>query len=85
METNWEVIGKIMASKYRTEVLKLLSESAMMPTQLASKTDKNITHVSRTLKELEALGLIQCLNPKARKGKLYSLTTLGKEIREKIR
>ena len=85
MDVNWALVGKVMASNYRTIILKLLSKGVLMPKQLATKTEKNITHVSRTLKELETLGLVECLNPKARKGKLYSLTTQGEGIIAEIK
>jgi len=43
------------------------------------------SHVSRTLKQLKDLGLIKCLNPNAKVGRLYTLTENGREIIKKIK
>lgn len=37
-------------------------------------------YVSNTLKQLKMLGLIECINPEAKHGKLFRLTEKGEEI-----
>lgn len=44
----------------------------------------NITHVSTTLRELKEKQLVICLTPNLNKGKIYGLTTLGKELQESL-
>ncbi|MFA5930899.1 MAG: ArsR family transcriptional regulator [archaeon] len=70
MKTNWEEIAFIKASKYRKQILDSLSEPKT-PTELAKITGQNISHISRTLKELQERELIKCLTPNLRKGRLY--------------
>lgn len=57
-----------------------LSKSKI-PTELAQETGTKWWHVSRILKRLEKRGLVRCLNPKARVGKLFGITEIGREIR----
>lgn len=60
-------------------------ETQKMPTQVAKKLKINLPHVGRALKELESRGLVKCLTPSERVGKLYVLTEGGKEVRKKIK
>lgn len=78
MVNKWEVIGKLKASSYRIKVLHALSEKPKSPKELEKDLNIKISHISRTLKELEKLGLVKCLNPGLRKGKIYSVTKLNK-------
>ena len=38
------------------------------------------TYVSNPLNRLEELGLVECVNPEVKRGKLYRLTEKGEEI-----
>ena len=51
---------------------------------MAKETGLSISHVSNTLAELLAKDLAVCLTPKLRKGRLYELTSNGKEILKNI-
>jgi len=75
---NWETEGYIAASKHRQAVLALLKEKAMTPSQVASKLKLSLAHASKVIKELEAKGIVECKNPKARKGRLYAITQPNK-------
>lgn len=55
------------------------------PTILAKNTDLNLANVSRTLTELGKRGLVICLTPKKRVGRIYSLTKTGKDVLAKVR
>ena len=43
-----------------------------------------MSHISRTLKELEKLGLVKCLTPEIRKSKFYSITNTGSKVLKDI-
>ncbi len=79
---DWEVFGRIAASEYRQLVFKALADHPQTPTQIANSIDRYQTHVSRTLRELEEMGLVECRNPNARKGRIYALTNNGDDIYE---
>jgi len=80
MVNKWVAIGKIQASDYRTKVLMSLKEKPKTPTILEKELDIKMSHVSRTLNELLKIGLIKCLNPTLRKGKLYLITKEGLKV-----
>ena len=72
-EIDWDTYSKLISSKYRLDIFILLSKKTLSPKQISSKTNITISHVSRTLKELEALKLIKCLtSEKIRKGKIFT-------------
>lgn len=79
-----ELIGKILASKYRKKVLFALSNNPLTPRELEQETDIKISHISFTLAELTKLGLLECATPNLRVGKLYQLTKKGNEIMKEI-
>ena len=48
------------------------------------KSQSHYTQVSRALAELEAQGLIVCLNPKEKTGRFYMLTNKGQTLRKEL-
>jgi len=76
---SWNDVSYVIASKTRKSItLKL--EIPRTPTFLAKDLDLNIANVSRAVSELEDKGIVVCLTPKQKVGKIYSLTKKGKEV-----
>ena len=84
MVSKWELLGKISASTYRVKVLEELNKSPKTPKQLSKLTNIGMSHISRTLKELEKLCLVKCLTPEIRKSKFYSITDVGIKVLKDI-
>ena len=84
MGDKWELIGKIKSSEWRLRVLKILTQGTKMPSELAKEAKISSSHISEVLSFLEEIKLIECKNPGLRKGKIYSITKLGKEILEEL-
>ena len=80
----WKEVGYVQSSKYRTKVMKSLAEETKIPSKIAKDTDILQNHMSATLKQLREHELVECINPEARKGRLYRLTEKGEEIVNKI-
>ncbi len=80
MVNKWSLIGKIKSSDWRRRVLNSLFYNAKTPNELVKEVDISSSHISEVLKDLEELRLIECKTPDLRKGKIYSLTKIGKEI-----
>ena len=74
----------VQISKYRTKVVKALDGETKIPTQIARDSDIRPNHISKVLSELKAHELVECINPEARKGRLYRLTEKGNEIVKNI-
>lgn len=77
---NWKKYGLIISSDYRKKVLASISEGPKTPKQIAKDTNLYISHVSKTLTELSLQGIIVCLTPDMKRGRVYDLTEEGKEI-----
>ncbi len=80
MYMKWDTFGKVISSNYRRTVLMCLESSNKTPKQIAKDSRINFSHISNVLKQLKELELIKCLNPDARKGRIYTLTPAGRKM-----
>lgn len=80
---SWKDVSYVIASKTRKQIL-LKVATPKTPTILAKEIGLNLANVSRSLAELEKKGLIVCLTPKQKVGRLYSLTKKGKDVAVKM-
>lgn len=79
-EKKYKIIGYVIASKYRLNILKSLNDTVKTPSLIAKDIDLRTNHVSNVLKDLKEKNLVVCLNEEAHKGRLYKNTDLGIEI-----
>jgi len=56
------------------------SKDPLTANDISKKKNLAISQVSFTLKELLNMQLIECLNPNDKIGKLYRISTKGKEL-----
>ena len=71
----------VNCSKYRVKVLEYLdSVDYDMPKNIAEKNGIRQNHISKVLRELHEINLIECINPEAHKGRLYRITSVGREV-----
>ena len=80
---NWDKYGFVKYAPLRAEVLKIL-DTEKTPKEIKDALNKSDSNIARALRELTEKGLVKCLNPKSRKGKIYALTKEGTEIRNKL-
>ena len=81
---DWELVGFVASSQPRLVVLVHLTKQASGPTAIASQYNIPKSRVSTVLKELMSLGLVKCLTPNLRKGRLYEATDKGREVINKL-
>lgn len=81
---SWQDVSYVIASKTRKHIIYKL-DSPRTPTFLAKELDINLPNVSRSLSELEKRGIVICLTPKQKVGKIYSLTKKGNEVITKMK
>lgn len=85
MEDSWDDIGYVISSKYRVEVLRSLADGPATPSQIASKFDISVTHISRAIQHLRERSLVTLLVPEDRKkGRVYGMTEKGETLWERI-
>ena len=85
MQPALTVVGKVLASARRLRVLATIQEGVVSPKMMASKLDMPSSHVSKVLRDLEKLGLVECVTPDLRKGRIFSLTTSGNQVLQRVR
>ena len=74
----YDLISFVIRGKIRKKVLLNL-DKPLTPTQLSEKIKTHRSTTSRTLLELEEKGLVKCITPKEKMGRLYSLTNNGEK------
>jgi len=79
---NWQKYAWVKRGKRRQYTLQVFNKAPQPLTinDIHEKSKIAISQASATVAELEQTGLIECLNPQDKIGKLYQLTKEGKEI-----
>jgi len=81
---DWELYSFIVRSDRRKGILVSLNKPKT-PTEISKEVKVSVAHVSRTLKEFSKKGIIECLTPKAKVGRIYQLTAEGKILLEMLK
>jgi len=82
-KVEWEDYSWVMRGSQRRKVMKALNKPKL-PTELKAETKMSLTNVSKVLKSFEKRGLVKCLTPHLKTGKIYELTERGKKIRKEM-
>jgi len=77
---DWNLIGFVKASSYRSQIMISLKKKNKTPKELKNELGFYISHISSTLNQLISKGLVVCLTPQLKKGKIFALTELGINI-----
>lgn len=75
-----EEIEYVKKSQYRLRVMKCLEGEVKMPSVIARETNIVQNHMSKVLNQLMEHDLIECINPEAKKGRIYRMTEKGEEL-----
>lgn len=78
----FQLLGYVMASDYRKNILKSIGNDIKIPSVIAEEIGLRTNHISNVLNDLKKKNLVVCLNEEARKGRLYKNTDLGLKILE---
>lgn len=87
MELSDEILTEISyvkISSYRNKVVNSLKGDVKIPSVIAKDSGIRTNHISKVLGELKEHDLVECINPEARKGRLYRLTEKGEVVSENI-
>lgn len=77
---DWKKYGYIISSDYRKKVVISLLAGPKTPKQIAVEVKLYLSHVSKTLNELQEYNIAVCLNPELKRGRIYELTKEGKDL-----
>ncbi len=76
---DWVKYSFVARGMNRKRILIHLT-SPMTPTQLTNAAKVSISHVSKALRDLKDMHLVECINPDEKVGKIYRRTKDGNEI-----
>ena len=86
MKADMNKLGFILASPHRTAIVKSIDKMYTSTAvwkkaqQMISKMSRS--HCTRSLTSLAKEGIVICVNPQSKIGRIYKLTTLGEELRK---
>jgi DNA-binding MarR family transcriptional regulator len=85
MQAALTLVGKVLASPRRLRVLTTIQEGVVTPKMISTRLSMPTSHVSKVLRELERLGLVECKTPDLRKGRIFSITSSGSQIMQTVK
>ena len=83
-EETLKIWSYVNISSYRLKVVQSLQNEVKTPTKIADDTGIRTNHLSKVLKDLKSVGVAECVNEEARKGRLYRLTDKGEIVCKNI-
>jgi DNA-binding MarR family transcriptional regulator len=84
IKSDLETLGKILAAPNKQKIMYYLS-TPKTPKELVKKTNLNFPTISKNLKDLEKLKLIDINNKNLRKGKIIVISKKGETAIEDIK
>jgi predicted transcriptional regulator len=81
---DYHTLGKVLASPNKKKILYTLNYPKT-PKEISKDTNINFPTISKNIKELEELELIDILNKKLRKGKIVKISDKGKYILKDVK
>lgn len=83
---DWLKFAWVKRGSRRSATLAIFNKTSMPLTinEVHQRTKIALSQASSTVSELEKMGLIECLNASDKIGKLYQITSDGKEIISKL-
>jgi len=79
-----EDLGYLISSSISRKVLHALQVGYQTPTGLSKFLKISLSNISTKLSELKRRGLVDCINPERRKGRIYVITKKGKFLIESL-
>ncbi|MFH1770320.1 MAG: ArsR family transcriptional regulator [archaeon] len=80
---NFDKLAFVIGAPNRIEVVLAL-DSEKIPKQLVKEIGKQDANISRALRELTKREVVKCLTPNNKRGRIYTLTPDGLQIRQKL-
>jgi DNA-binding MarR family transcriptional regulator len=84
VKTVWELVS-FAQGRVRRLCLEALSAGPKTPNSISESSGVHLSHVSRSLRELQSKGLVECVTPKATKNRIYIISNKGRKTLRMLR
>jgi len=81
---NWRLYSFVLRGKLRKSIMMSLKVRPKVSSEIARELKTSLPNISKAMNELKKKGLVECLTPELKVGRVYALTKIGKEIVNKI-
>ncbi|MEA4957741.1 hypothetical protein SDC9_07620 [bioreactor metagenome] len=75
-----EKLSFVRSSKHRENILRFIGDEIKIPTENRPKYKHKFQTYKQILGELKDKNIVVCLNENDKRGRLYKLTPIGKDI-----
>lgn len=75
-----ELVAYVRASNRRASIIKYIDYNLKTPKEIGDALNIRTNHISNLLADLRSHGLVVCVTPNVRKGRLYKLTDNGNKV-----
>jgi predicted transcriptional regulator len=79
-----KAISLVKSSKHRLNILELINDEVLTPSEISKKCNLRLNHVSMYLNDMKFHDIVECLNEDSKKGRLYTTSKLGKHVADMI-
>ncbi|MFX0121784.1 MAG: winged helix-turn-helix domain-containing protein [Promethearchaeota archaeon] len=76
----WILVSYVKRSKNRQKLVKELAVKPNFPSELVKNLQISFSIVSKNLRSLQNKNIVICFTPNEKKGRLYSLSDIGRDI-----
>ncbi|MCZ7608517.1 MAG: MarR family transcriptional regulator [Planctomycetota bacterium] len=84
MRMFWDIASTVAASPRKLRVLRALNPGELDQRTISRLAQLERANAQRALAELCKAGLVVCLTPERPRAKIYGITTLGKEVHDRL-
>ena len=81
---DWNDVSFVLSGSKRKGLLLAL-DNPRTPAQLSKIISVSVTNMWSKLKALEDKGLVECITPEAKKGRIYRLTKKGESVLKEVK
>lgn len=81
---DWDAYSFVVRSEYRVRMLNLF-KMARTPKQIQERMDSHSSSVCRVLTKFVDYGIVECITPKQKRGRVYQITKKGIEVSDYVK
>lgn len=78
------MLAFILSGSVRIKIFVYLCKKVSYASEIARNESLSVTSVARSMKEMERVGVVECVNPNSKRQKFYRLTRDALKLKEYV-